>query len=546
MTHRYSIGIDFGTLSARAVLLDLATGKDAAVSEFSYPHGVLSSDYFGMELPAGASFQHPQDYLDAMGFVFRDLFARSGAKPEEVCGVGIDFTASTTLPVTENGTPLCFFPELQNEPYAYVTLWNHHGATPEAERLTAVAAQRHEPWLAAFSGKISPDNMLPKLYELLHKAPHIYSKTDRYMEAADWVLWQLIGEEKRTASMAGFKAQWTPEYGYPSNDYFAAVDPGLAGIIGTKIPVDVYPAGTCAGKITEEAAKLAGLHIGTQVTFPIIDSHAPICAAGIIKPGQLMMSLGTSGCHIIMSDDAVSIPGVLGRIRSSVVPGLVTYDASQPSTGNTFAWFVKNCIPERYAQEASEKGQSIFQLLMEKAQLLPPGSNGLVAVDWFNGNRCPYSDFDLSGAIVGLTLKTKPEEIYRALIESCAFAARSIADLYRSGNITITDIFAGGGIAQKNPMLMQIYADVMNMPIKVTVSSQAGAKGDAIFAAVAGGAFVTLEDAVAALADPVDQIYYPIAENVAAYDRLYCEYMTLCKYFGEENLVMKRLKEMTK
>ncbi len=546
MLQRYSIGIDFGTLSARGILLDLNTGKDAAVSEYVYPRGILRNEDFSKPLDKSASLQDPRDYLGALKFIFRDLFARSGATPEEVCGVGIDFTASTTLPVTSDGTPLCFLPEFEHEPYAYATLWNHHGAVKEAEHLTSVATERNEPWLAAYSGKISTDNMLPKLYELLNKVPHIYHRADRYMEASDWVLWQLIGQEKRTSSMAGFKAQWTPEWGYPDGEYFAAVHPCLADIIGTKIPREVYPAATFAGRITKESEELTGLKAGTAVTFPLIDSHAPICAAGIIQPGQLMMSLGTSGCHIIMAQDAVSIPGVLGRIRSSVVPGLVTYDASQPSMGDTFAWFVKNCIPDSYSQEAAEKNMNIFTLLMEKASPLPPGSNGLLVVDWFNGNRCPYSDFDLSGAILGLTLKTKPEEIYRALIESCAYAARSIADLYHCGGIQITDIFAGGGIARKNPMLMQIYADVLNMPIKVTLSTQAGAKGDAIFAAVAGGAFDTLADAVAVLADPVDRIYFPIPEHAKIYDALYREYLTLCKYFGEENAVMKRLKEMTK
>ena len=540
---KYSIGIDYGTLSARALLLDLHSGKEVAVSEFVYPHSILKSEFFdNVTLESGMSLQHPQDYLDGLRFTFHDLLERTGVDPADICGVGIDFTSSTTLPVTADGTPLCFLEKFRNEPHAYVKLWNHHSAQAEAEELTAVAAVRKEAWLEMYSGKACSDWLFPKLYETLHKAPGVYQETARYIEAGDWLVWQLTGKEKRSSSMAGFKGMWTPELGYPSNDFFAAVHPLLGDVIGTKVPADVYQAGTFGGTLSEHGQVLTGLPVGTAVSLPLIDAHAPVCAAGITHSGQLMMSLGTSGCHIIMGDKLAQIPGVFGCITGGILPGYVGLDASQASMGDTFAWFTKNCVPESYAIEARERGIDIFRLLTEKAEILPAGSNGILAIDWWNGNRCPYSDFDLSGMILGLTLKTKPEEIYRGIIESCAYATRTITDLYQEGGITIHDAFAGGGIARKNPMLMQIYADVLQMDIKVVNSTQAGAKGSAIFAAVAGGAFETLDAAAAVLADKTDITYHPRKECAAAYDRLYSEYKTLCAYFATENHIMKRLR----
>ena len=541
---RYTIGVDYGTLSARALLLDLDTGAELATSEFTYPHSILSAEFFAPNvMEKTASLEHPQDFLDALRFTVRDVVAKAGVTAEEVCGIGFDFTSCSVLPLSADGTPLCFFDEFVKEPHAYVKLWNSYTAIAEADRITEIANAENAPWLKQFGGKVSAEWLMPKLYEILNKAPAVYEKTAHYMEAGDWLIWLLTGNRIASASFAGFKALWNPQTGYPDNAFWGKIDPRLDGIIGTKVTTDVRNAGSFAGGLNEVGAQITGLNIGTAVAVPLIDAHAPMCSAGAVGSGQLLLTLGTSAGFIVMDDVQRQIDGIFGSIQDGILPGLTAYEASQPSMGNTFAWFVKTCVPASYTAEAESRGISIFALLDEKASLLPPGSNGLLALDWWNGNRAPYNDFNLSGLMLGLTLNTKPEEMYRAIIESCAYATRTVLDIYRAGGIDIRDIRAGGGIARKNPMLMQIYADVMGMPIRITDSAQPGCKGGCIFAAAAGGAFTDVFAAAATLADRCETVYTPDPAAHAAYTPLYTHYRTLAKYFAEgENPVMKYLR----
>lgn len=543
---KYTIGLDYGTLSARALLLNIETGDEVAVSEFIYPHAILQPEFFSLvKLETNMSLEHPQDYLDALQFTIRDVIAKAGISVDEVCGIGFDFTSCSVLPVTEDATPLCFLEEFRNEPHAYVKLWNSYSAQEEAEIITQTAADRGEQWLKLISGKVSAEWLFPKLYETLRKAPGVYEKTARFLEYGDWITWLLTGRQVGSASFAGFKALWNPQTGYPSNEFWAAVDPRLDGIIGTKICTDIKPAGTLAGYIDQQGHELTGLNIGTPVSMPLIDAHAPMCSSGAVGPGQLLLTLGTSAGFIIMDAQQRLIEGIFSSTQDGILPGLTAYDASQPSMGNTFAWFMENCLPESYAAEAKARGVGKFQLMDEKASLLPPGSNGLLVLDWWNGNRAPYNDFDLSGMILGLTLKTKPEEIYRAIIESCAYATRTVRDLYRDGGIVIHAIRAGGGIARKNPMLMQIYADVLGMPIQVADSAQPGAKGGAIFAAAVSGQFADIYEAAKTLSDRCETVYLPNSQRTKEYDALYEEYRRLAKYFAEGgNPVMKYLRNI--
>jgi len=541
---KYTIGVDYGTLSARALLLDIETGREIATSEFTYPHGILQADFFAPNaLERSASLEHPQDYLDALHFTVRDVVAKAGITADEVCGIGFDFTSCSVLPLTADGTPLCFLEEFSKEPQAYVKLWNSYTALDEAEHITSTAKAENAPWLKLFGGKVSAEWLFPKLYEILHKAPRVYEKTAHYMEAGDWLTWLLTGNRIASASFAGFKALWNPNTGYPGNDFWAKVDPRMDGIIGTKVTTDVRNAGAFAGGLNEVGAELTVLNVGTAVALPLIDAHAPMCSAGAVNAGQLLLILGTSAGFIVMDDEYRLIDGIFGSIQDGILPGLTAYEASQPSMGNTFAWFVNNCVPAAYMEEAKDRNMGIFALLDEKASLLPPGSNGLLALDWWNGNRSPYNDFDLSGMILGLNLNTKPEEIYRAIIESCAYATKTVMDVYQKGGIRIRDIRAGGGIARKNPMLMQIYADVMGMPIRVTDSIQPGCKGGCIFAAAASGQFENVYAAADALADKCETVYVPDMQRHEQYVALYEHYRRLATYFAEgENPVMKYLR----
>lgn len=540
---KYTIGVDYGTLSARALLLDLDSGNEVATSEFTYPHGILQDTFFPQgKLEKPASLEHPQDYLDALSFTVREVIAKAGITADEVCGIGFDFTSCSVLPLTKEGTPLCFLPEFAKEPQAYVKLWNSYTAISEADRITAIAQAENAPWLKQFGGKVSAEWLMPKLYECLNKAPKVFEATAHYMEAGDWLIWLLTGNRIASASFAGFKALWNPQTGYPGNDFWAEVDPRLGDIIGRKVTTDVRNAGTFAGGLNPQGAQLTGLNIGTPVAVPLIDGHAPMCAAGAVGAGQLLLTLGTSASFIVMDNEQRHVAGIFGSIQDGILPGLTAYEASQPSMGNTFAWFINNCVPSDYAVQAKDRGISLFALLDEKASLLPPGANGLLALDWWNGNRAPYNDFNLSGMILGLTLNTKPEEIYRAIIESCAYATRTVLDIYRKGGIEIRDIRAGGGIARKNPMLMQIYADVMGMPIRIADSTQPGCKGGCIFAAAASGQFPDVYAAAEQLADRCETVYTPNPEAHKAYTALYEHYRKLAAYFAEgDNPVMKYL-----
>ena len=537
---KYSIGIDYGTLSARALLIDLERGAEAYQGEFVYPHAILKSDFFDrIALEKEAALQHPQDYLDALTYLVGEILKQ--VSPDEIAGIGFDFTSCTVLPLTAEGAPLCFLDEFKNNPHAYVKLWKHHGGQAEADMMTELAAKENEPWLCKYGGKVSSEWLFPKLYETYRKAPEVYAKTAKFLEAGEWLVWMLTGKEIRSACMAGYKAQWNAASGYPSNSFWKKLDPGFGDIIGTKISENVLPAGSAAGEVAECGKRLTGLNCGTAVAVPIIDAHSALPAAGVVQPGRLMLIIGTSCCHIVMSEKEIDVPGICGSVRDGIIPGLVAYEAGQTCVGDAFDWFVTNCVPEKYAVEARREGKSTFTYITEKAEKLKPGESGILALDWWNGNRTPYADFDLKGGIVGLTLATKPEEIFRGLIESTAFGTKAIVDLYEKSGIEISEIIAGGGISQKNSLLMQIYADVLGKEIKVTSGAQSGAKGGAIFASVAGGYFENPEVAAAVIADKCTKSYSPVPENTASYEKIYREYIRLCKYFALENPVTKNI-----
>ena len=538
---KYAVGVDFGTLSARAVLIDLSNGMEAAVSEYVYPNGILTDHFFnGVTMEKTTALQHPQDYLDALGITIRRLLENTGVDAADIVGIGLDVTSSTVLPVMEDGTPLCFAEPFRNEPHAYLKLWKHHSAQREADDMTRIAKERQEPWLGRYGGKVSSEWFFPKLLEIFRKAPDVYRKMFRFVEAADWLVWMLTGEETHSSCMAGYKALWNGAY--PEKSFWRALDESFSDVIGTKVSENIRSIGTKAGEINAFGAELTGLKSGTAVVVGGIDAHCALPAAGIVDEGKLLMIIGTSTCHIIMSREEKGVNGICGSVRNGVAPGYVAYEAGQPCVGDCLGWFVKNMVPESYAQEARKAEKTLFQLLDEKAEKLTVGESRLLVLDWWNGNRSPFADYDLTGMILGLTLKTKPEEIYRAIIEGTAFGTRAIVDLYNRSGVPVQALHAAGGIPQKNPFFMQIYADVLGMDIRVTKSTLAGAKGSAIYAAVAGGQFDSLQAAAEVLADPTERIYHPNPENTAKYDKLYREYAALSQYFGNGgNDVMKRL-----
>ena len=543
MEKRYVIGIDYGTLSGRAVLLDAENGKEIEESEFAYPHGVMDRELpCGKKLDDHFALQHPQDYLDVLRYVIRDVLAKSNISAECVAALGIDFTACTLIPLDEEGIPLCFKSEFEHEPHAYVKLWKHHAAGVEADEITELARTRGEKWLDTFGGRISSEWALPKILEILRKAPNIYHATSRFSEAGDWLSYILTGKESHAAAFSGYKALWRSGIGYPSTDFFASLDPELCNIVGTKLSTEISTVEKSAGHLNSIGAELTGLAEGTVLALPMIDAHAAMPAIGAVKPGDFVMIIGTSTCHLMHTESSSDIPGICGYVKDGVVPGCYTYEAGQACVGDSFAWFVDNCLPESYISEASRSNISAHKLLRSKADKLMPGESGLIVLDWFNGNRSILNRADLSGLILGLTLRTKPEEIYRALLEATAFGSRMILEQFEKNGLTVRDIYAAGGIAQKDPLLMQIYADVLGKPIHVSDAKQAGALGSAIYAAAAAGIYNSVCEASLILAAPCNTHYYPDTANQKSYDSLYAEYVELSNYFGKgENNIMRRL-----
>jgi len=550
---KYAIGVDYGTQSGRAVVVDLNTGNILAQSVKEYTHGVMD-EY----LPDGVTklapdwaLEHPADYIEVLEITIPDALKKSGIKPEEIIGVGIDFTACTLISVDKEGTPLCFKEEYKSNPHAYIKLWKHHAAQAQANRLNKTAQDMDEDFLKRYGGKISSEWMLPKIMQTIEEDKEIFDAADRFMESADWVVMWLTGNEMRNSCTAGYKATWHKQEGYPSKEFLKALSPELENLVEDKLSADIYPLGTKAGELTAQAAKITGLLEGTAVAVANVDAHVSMPAVGITRAGQMLMIMGTSTCHMVLGEEEKIVSGMCGVVEDGIMPGYLGYEAGQSCVGDHFEWFVENCVPYTYQNEADRRDVSVHKVLREKASVLKPGESGLLALDWWNGNRSVLVDVDLTGMMLGMTLHTKPEEIYRALIEATAYGTRMIIETFRNSGVAIDSLFAAGGIAEKDPLMMQIYADVTGMEIKIAKSDQSPALGSAMFGAVAAGAekggYDTIFDAAAAIGGVKDKTYKPITENSMIYNRLYAEYETLHDYFGRgENDVMKRLKDIKK
>ena len=547
----YVIGVDFGTESGRAVVIDATDGRELGSSVYPYSHGVIDQTLPApdddVRLAPEWALQDPDDYLRTFQQAIPAAIGAAGVDAADVIGVGIDFTACTMLPAKADGTPLAALPEFRRNPHAWVKLWKHHAAQPEADRINAVARARGEEWLPRYGGKISSEWFYSKALQILDEAPQIYDAADRFIEAADWVIWRLTGVESRNSCTAGYKAIWSKSEGFPSSEYFAALDPQFADVVDEKMSRQVVSIGEKAGGLSEEAAAWTGLRQGTAVAVANVDAHVSVPATTVTEPGHMVAVMGTSICHMVLADHQAAVEGMCGVVEDGILPGLFGYEAGQSAVGDIFAWFVDNLVPAEYFEQAERDGISVHEVLEREAAKLTPGQSGLVALDWMNGNRSVLVDVDLSGLILGATLATKAPEVYRALIEATAFGTRMIVESLEGAGVPVNDIVACGGLPDRNKLLMQIYADVTRREISVAASTQTPALGSAMWAAVAAGAaaggYDSIEDATAAMARLRDEHYLPDPAAAAVYDELYAEYKTLHDYFGRgANDAMKRLR----
>ncbi len=541
----YSIGLDFGSEEARAVLLDMEGAMIASASQ-RYAHGIMSEQLpCGVPLEPSFALQHPADYIQALDVLIPTLFQK-GADPQGVIGIGVDFTQCTMMPVDKQGVPLCLHPQYEANPYAYAKLWKHHAAQPQAERMTEVARNRGERFLQFCGGSIYAESMFPKILETYEKAPEIYQAADAFIELADWITFYLTGSRTRSRSIAACAALWSPQAGYPSGYYFAAVAPGFSQVVQEKLTQDL--AGVChpVGQIKPELARRWGLPPAIPVAAALGDSQPAFVGAGLSGPNVMLSVIGTSSCDILVNEEELPIPGLYGVSYDSILPGLYGYEAGQATLGDLFKWFVDTCVPTSYFTQAQERGLSIFDHLNDLAKRYEPGESGLLVLDWWNGNRSVLLDTNLSGMILGLRLSTKCEEIYRALVEGLSFGKRRIVEQFCSYGARVERLCATGGVAVKNPFLMQTYADVIGIPVSVSTADNGSCIGSAIYGAVAAGeaagGYNDIRWAAKKMGGGVAAVYTPNPCYRQIYDILYEEYKTLHDYFGISNPVMKRLR----
>lgn len=548
---KYALGIDYGTESGRVLLVNVSNGEEVASHVTPYPHGVIDEILPGSGKSLGNQWalQHPDDYLEVLRRSIPEVISVSNVNPADIVGIGVDFTACTMMPVDAKGVPLCFHPDLRENPHSWVKLWKHHAAQVEANYINHIASVSNQSFLKRYGGKTSSEWMLAKILQVFREAPELYDQTDLFIEAADWIVFMMTGTLTRNSCAAGYKALWHKEHGYPDRSFFKKLDPKLENLTETKLRGRVIPLGAKSGELTDEMAKLTDLVPGIAVAVGNIDAHVGVVGSGVVTPGKMVISMGTSNCHMLLSEEEKHPEGICGVVEDGIIPGLYGYEAGQSAVGDIFAWFIENGIPAYMKEEAEDKGISVFDYLEQKASALRPGETGLLALDWWNGNRSILVDTDLSGVIVGYSLHTKPEEIYRSLLEATAFGTRKIMDSFQDSGIIIDEIYACGGLPQRNRLLMQIYADVTRREIKIAASTQTPALGASIFGAVAAGSirggYNSVEEAAKNMTHLRDEIIRPIQGNCVVYDQLYLEYCKLHDYFGRGiNDVMKRLKSI--
>ena len=539
------VGIDFGTLSGRALVVRVRDGAELGTAVHDYRHGVMDSRLAatGEPLPPDWALQDPEDYRDVLRHAVPAALADAGVDPARVIGIGTDFTACTVLPVTADGTPLCQLPGLTARPHAYPKLWRHHASQPQADRINELARVRGEPWLARYGGKISAEWQFAKALQLLEEDPDTYQRTERWIEAADWIIWQLCGRETRNACTAGYKGI-LQDGRYPSPDFLAALNPGFASFAATRLAHPISPLGGRAGSLTPQAAAWTGLPAGIAVAVGNVDAHVTAPAANAIGPGQMVAIMGTSTCHVMNALVLAEVPGMCGVVDGGIVAGTFGYEAGQSGVGDIFAWFADNAVPPEYHDEARRRGLSLHELLSAEAAAQPAGAHGLVALDWLSGNRSVLVDHHLSGAIVGLTLASRPPEIYRALLEATAFGTRVIIDAFAGAGVPVAELVIAGGL-MRNEVLLQIYADVTRRPLSLAGSQQGPALGSALHAAVAAGAYPDVPAAANAMGRRSAAVVLPDPASADVYDELYAEYVGLHDYFGRGgNEVMHRLRAL--
>lgn len=511
MNGTYLIGLDFGSESARGVLVDAQSGQAIESLTHTYRHGVMTAALPGGQvLPRGWALQHAPDYTEAAAIILDGL-----GRGHEILGIGIGFTASSPLPCLADGMPLSTY--LPDEPHAYVKLWKHQSAQPWADRINANGGD----FLDNCGGRLSGEWLLAKAAQMADEAPYLWTASERFIEAGDWLVWQLTGNEARSESFATYKAHYRQGHGYPQG-----VVLGLRERLRDPLPI-----GSSAGELSAEWRQRTGILGRPAVAVAIIDSHVAMPALGVVDSGSLMGALGTSAVFLLLDKIARPLPqGIEGKAFGAAIPGAWCYEAGQAGFGDLLAWFV-GAFPR------SGKVEEDFAYYNQAASQLPAGGGHLLALDWWNGCRVPLGDSALSGLLVGMNLRTTAVDIYRALLESLCFGARTIVDLLASSGSAIERVVLTGGLTQKNDVLMQMLADVLGRELHIPQLTHPTAIGAAIHGAVAAGVVADYAEGARRFGASQFRRFQPDAGASPRYENPYRRYLELSRNSGVRTLM---------
>jgi L-ribulokinase len=540
---RYAIGVDYGTNSVRALVVDVADGSEVATQVFDYPSG--DKGILLDPKDPNLARQNPADYIEGFFQSVRGALKlakkQAGFSPDGVVGIGVDTTGSSPIPVDRDGMPLAMQPKFSKNLAAHAWLWKDHTSFAEAAEITEKARQAGLPYLAKCGGTYSSEWYWSKILHCKRSSPKVFEAAYGWVELADFVPGYLTGRLDPTVvprgiCAAGHKAMYNDEWGgLPSAEFLASLDPELAPL-GRRYNAPAVPADRRAGELTPEVAAKVGLPAGIPVAVGAFDAHMGAVGAGI-KPGTLVKIIGTSTCDMMVApldQRLADIPGLCGIVPGSIIPGMYGLEAGQSAVGDIFNWFVSRLVPRQY----TAKGDA-HALLSQEAERLKPGESGLLALDWNNGNRTILVDPLLTGLLLGQTLHTTAAEIYRALVEATAFGALTIIQRLEEYGVAVDEVVNCGGIAEKNPFVMQIYADICNRPMKISRSAQTCALGAALFGAVVGGAYKNTEQAQRRMTGVKPKVYRPNKAAAAIYRELYGLYRKLHDSFGLPGAVDK-------
>lgn len=545
----FSIGVDFGTTGGRAALVNIRDGSIAAEAYHDYKYGVMLKNFIdGSTLPENYAVIHPDDYLNIMISTIQQIMV--GIDPKSVIGIGVDCSSCTMMPVKKDGTPLCRNVEFNTNPHAFAKVTRHRAAKRQAQRFYDVAVETNQEWLKYYNNYISAEWLFPKILETLEEAPEVYNEADYFMEATDWLAWQLTGNLFKTSYSAGFKAFYI-DGKYPSTEYFTIVNSGLSDVL-KKIDIPMIPSQYKAGNLTPEMAEILGLTTNTAVCHGMVDIVSSIIGVQAANKNKMIGIFGDFATLVTISDKKEYVDGINGPVPISANAQTYYYKAFQNCMGLNYAWFQNTLVPPEYHENARHAGRNLHSYLAQLMQKLKPGENGIIALNWLKGNSSLLYNKNLSCMFVGMTLDTKIEHMYRAVIEAMAFDTRKIKEALNSKGIVFDEIYGIGIIAERNPFIMQIYADVLGVTIKVAGSPMTPVLGSAALGAVAAGSenggydnIITASKAMGKIRE--DKIYHPIPENAEIYNKLYQTYCRLYDIFGKENPeIMENLRKISK